>query len=86
MKSKTKISNFYCDVLVIGSGSASLRTAIEAYDAGAHVLIISRSKKGDPVRIFGVTINLTNEQWQFILFSQVPIWAYIAKHSYLVQV
>jgi len=48
MKSKTKISNFYCDVLIIGSGSAGLRAAIEAHDAGAHVLIISRSKKGDP--------------------------------------
>ena len=48
MKSKTKISNFYCDVLIIGSGSAGLRAAIEAHDVGAHVLIISRSKKGDP--------------------------------------
>ena len=48
MKSKNKISNFYCDVLIIGSGSAGLRAAIEAHDAGAHVLIISRSKKGDP--------------------------------------
>lgn len=48
MKAKTRISNFYCDVLIIGSGSAGLRAAIEAHDAGAHVLIISRSKKGDP--------------------------------------
>lgn len=48
MKPKTKISNFCCDVLIIGSGSAGLRAAIEAHDAGAHVLIISRSKKGDP--------------------------------------
>src|ERR687897_2785775 len=48
MKSKNKISNFYCDVLIIGSGSAGLRAAIEAHDAGAHVLISSRSKKGDP--------------------------------------
>jgi succinate dehydrogenase / fumarate reductase, flavoprotein subunit len=48
MKSKTKISNFCCDVRIIGSGSAGLRAAIEAHDAGAHVLIISRSKKGDP--------------------------------------
>jgi succinate dehydrogenase / fumarate reductase flavoprotein subunit len=48
MKSKTKNSNFCCDVLIIGSGSAGLRAAIEAHDAGADVLIISRSKKGDP--------------------------------------
>ena len=37
-----------CDVLIIGGGSAGLRAAIEAHDAGAHVLIISKSKKGDP--------------------------------------
>jgi succinate dehydrogenase / fumarate reductase flavoprotein subunit len=37
-----------CDVLVIGGGSAGLRAAIEAHDAGAHVLIISKSRKGDP--------------------------------------
>src|SRR5918995_852657 len=37
-----------CDILIIGSGSAGLRAAIEAHDAGAHVLIISKSKKGDP--------------------------------------
>jgi succinate dehydrogenase / fumarate reductase, flavoprotein subunit len=36
------------DVLIIGSGSAGLRAAIEAHDAGAHVLIISKSKKSDP--------------------------------------
>jgi succinate dehydrogenase / fumarate reductase flavoprotein subunit len=37
-----------CDVLVIGGGSAGLRAAIEAHDAGANVLIISKSKRGDP--------------------------------------
>jgi succinate dehydrogenase / fumarate reductase, flavoprotein subunit len=43
-----KQSNHSCDVLIIGSGSAGLRAAIEAHDAGSHVLIISKSKKGDP--------------------------------------
>src|SRR5919107_6418905 len=43
-----KQSNPSCDVLIIGSGSAGLRAAIEAHDAGSHVLIISKSKKGDP--------------------------------------
>src|SRR5919112_4701330 len=43
-----KQSNLSCDVLIIGSGSAGLRAAIEAHDAGSHVLIISKSKKGDP--------------------------------------
>src|SRR5918996_1374502 len=43
-----KQSNYLCDVLVIGGGSAGLRAAIEAHDAGAHVLIISKSRKGDP--------------------------------------
>ena len=37
-----------CDVLIIGGGSAGLRAAIEAHDAGADVLIISKSRKGDP--------------------------------------
>jgi succinate dehydrogenase / fumarate reductase flavoprotein subunit len=43
-----KQSNYLCDVLVIGGGSAGLRAAIEAHDAGANVLIISKSKRGDP--------------------------------------
>ena len=34
-----------CDVLIIGGGSAGLRAAIEAHDAGAHVLIISKSQE-----------------------------------------
>jgi succinate dehydrogenase/fumarate reductase flavoprotein subunit len=45
---KKKQSSRSCDVLIIGSGSAGLRAAIEAHDAGAHVLIISKSRKGDP--------------------------------------
>jgi succinate dehydrogenase / fumarate reductase, flavoprotein subunit len=45
---KKKQSNYLCDVLVIGGGSAGLRAAIAAHDAGANVLIISRSKRGDP--------------------------------------
>src|ERR687898_554467 len=43
-----KQSNYSCDVLIIGGGSAGLRAAIEAHDAGADVLIISKSKRGDP--------------------------------------
>src|SRR6476646_7352468 len=43
-----KQSNRSCDVLIIGGGSAGLRAAIEAHDAGAQVLVISKSKKGDP--------------------------------------
>jgi succinate dehydrogenase / fumarate reductase flavoprotein subunit len=41
-------SSYYCDVLIIGGGSAGLVAAIEAHDAGTNVLIISKSKKGDP--------------------------------------
>ena len=40
--------NYFCDILIIGGGSAGLRAAIEAHDAGANVLIISKSKRGDP--------------------------------------
>jgi succinate dehydrogenase / fumarate reductase, flavoprotein subunit len=43
-----KRPNYSCDVLIIGGGSAGLRAAIEAHDAGASVLIISRCKRGDP--------------------------------------
>src|ERR687890_2511292 len=43
-----KQSNYSCDVLIIGGGSAGLRAAIEAHDAGTDVLIISKSKRGDP--------------------------------------
>ena len=43
-----KQSNYSFDVLIIGGGSAGLRAAIEAHDAGANVTIISKSKKGDP--------------------------------------
>ena len=43
-----KQSNYSCDVLIIGGGSAGLRAAIEAHDAGANVLIMSKSERGDP--------------------------------------
>jgi succinate dehydrogenase / fumarate reductase flavoprotein subunit len=43
-----KQSNYLCDVLVIGGGSAGLRAAIAAHNTGANVLIISKSKRGDP--------------------------------------
>ncbi|MPZ08140.1 MAG: FAD-dependent oxidoreductase [Nitrososphaeraceae archaeon] len=45
---KKRQSSRSCDILIIGGGSAGLRAAIEAHDAGAHVLIISKSRKGDP--------------------------------------
>ncbi len=45
---KKRQCTYFCDVLIIGGGSAGLRAAIEAHDAGANVLIISTSKKGDP--------------------------------------
>jgi len=43
-----KLFNYSCDVLIIGVGSAGLRAAIEAHDAGVNVLIISKSKRSDP--------------------------------------
>jgi succinate dehydrogenase / fumarate reductase flavoprotein subunit len=43
-----KECNHSCDVLIIGGCSAGLRAAIEAHDAGANVIIISKSKTGDP--------------------------------------
>jgi succinate dehydrogenase/fumarate reductase flavoprotein subunit len=43
-----KLRKVSCDILVIGGGGAGLRAAIGAHDSGADVLIISKSKKGDP--------------------------------------
>jgi succinate dehydrogenase / fumarate reductase, flavoprotein subunit len=43
-----KLSSRSCDVLIIGGGSAGLRAAIEAHDAGSQVLIVSKSRRGDP--------------------------------------
>ncbi|AIF82619.1 succinate dehydrogenase/fumarate reductase flavoprotein subunit [Candidatus Nitrososphaera evergladensis SR1] len=45
---KKESNYFLCDVLVLGGGSAGLRAAIAAHDAGTNVLIVSRSKRGDP--------------------------------------
>jgi succinate dehydrogenase / fumarate reductase flavoprotein subunit len=47
-KNDCKISSRSCDVLIIGGGSAGLRAAIEAHDAGSQVLIVSKSRRGDP--------------------------------------
>ncbi|HZD82547.1 MAG TPA: FAD-dependent oxidoreductase, partial [Nitrososphaeraceae archaeon] len=45
---KKQSNRHLCDVLIIGGGSAGLRAAIEAHDAGARVLVISKSRRGDP--------------------------------------
>jgi succinate dehydrogenase / fumarate reductase, flavoprotein subunit len=37
-----------CDILIIGGGSAGLRAAIEAHDAGINIIIVSKTKKGNP--------------------------------------
>jgi succinate dehydrogenase / fumarate reductase, flavoprotein subunit len=47
-KNDRKISYRSCDVLIIGGGSAGLRAAIEAHDAGSQVLIVSKNRRGDP--------------------------------------
>jgi succinate dehydrogenase / fumarate reductase, flavoprotein subunit len=45
----TNLNSIYsCDVLIIGGGSAGLRAAIEAHDARVNVIVISKSRKGDP--------------------------------------
>jgi hypothetical protein len=43
-----KISSRSCDILINRWGSAGLRAAIEAHDAGSQVLIVSKSRRGDP--------------------------------------
>jgi succinate dehydrogenase / fumarate reductase, flavoprotein subunit len=47
-KNNNSNSSISCDILIIGGGSAGLRSAIEAHDSGADVLIISKSRKGNP--------------------------------------
>ncbi len=47
-KNDCKRSYRSCDVLIIGGGSAGLRAAIQAHDAGSQVLIVSKSRRGDP--------------------------------------
>ena len=47
-KLRTSTTTLSCEVLIIGSGSAGLRAAIEAHDAGSQVLIVSKNRKGDP--------------------------------------
>ncbi|MCK5196289.1 MAG: FAD-binding protein, partial [Desulfobulbaceae bacterium] len=37
---------FSCDVLVIGGGGAGLRSAIEARENGARVIVVSKAKVG----------------------------------------
>ncbi len=60
-----------CDVLVIGCGSAGLRAAIEAHDAGSDVLVVSKSRKGDPHTVLatgGINASLgtmdPKDSWQ----------------------
>lgn len=38
--------NFSCDVLVVGGGGAGLRSAIEAREHGARVIVVSKAKVG----------------------------------------
>src|ERR671912_2544621 len=47
-KNDCKISYRSYDVLIIGGGSAGLRAAIEAHDAGSEDLIVSKNRRGDP--------------------------------------
>ncbi len=38
--------NFSCDVLIVGGGGAGLRSAIEARENGARVIVVSKTKVG----------------------------------------
>lgn len=58
MKRKITISKFYCDVLIIGSGSAGLRAAIEAYDCGSHVLVVGKSRSKDPHTVLARGVSM----------------------------
>lgn len=41
-------TSYSYDVIIVGGGSAGLRAAIEAHDNGSSVLVISKSRQGDP--------------------------------------
>ena len=81
MMKKQQQSNYSCDVLIIGGGSAGLRAAIEAHDAGANVLIISKSKRGEPhTTLARGGINAAprtmdpEDNWVVLLFLSICIW------------
>src|ERR671921_612299 len=83
-----KQSNRSCDVLIIGSGSAGLRAAIEAHDAGSHVLIISKSKKGDPHTVLargGINAALGNmdpeDNWMIHAADTLREGAFLADYE-----
>ncbi|MGB7953483.1 MAG: FAD-binding protein [Candidatus Nitrosopolaris sp.] len=80
-----KQSNRSCDVLIIGGGSAGLRAAIEAHDAGAHVLIISKSRKGDPHTVLdrgGTNADLATmdpeDNWMIRADDTLREWEFLA--------
>ena len=37
---------FTSDILIIGTGGAGLRAAVEAHEKGAHVLLVSKAPAG----------------------------------------
>ncbi len=40
------VSNYTSDILIIGTGGAGLRAAIEAYEKGLHVILVSKAPAG----------------------------------------
>lgn len=46
MSEKMPVQKLWCDVLVIGGGGAALRSAIEAREQGAHVIVASKKNVG----------------------------------------
>src|SRR5918992_2294468 len=47
-KQRKCVNLLSCDLLIIGGCGAGLRAAIVAHDSGTDVLIVSKSRKGDP--------------------------------------
>ncbi|MGD9534710.1 MAG: FAD-binding protein [Candidatus Nitrosocosmicus sp.] len=49
-ENRSNWANYIYNVIVIGGGSAGLRAAIEAYDNGSDVVIISKSKQSNLIQ------------------------------------
>jgi succinate dehydrogenase / fumarate reductase, flavoprotein subunit len=85
-------SHIKCDVLVIGSGGAGLRTAIECHDKKQNVLIVGKSKRGDAHTILargGINAALKTmdpkDSWQLHAADTLKDGLFLADHRFVVE-
>ena len=86
-----KCVNYLVGVLIIGGGGAGLRSAIEAHDSGEDVLIVSKSKKGDPHTVLargGINGSLAtmdpNDNWMIHAADTLKEGCFLADYEKVV--